>query len=159
MNKTLKDQLVRAMFRFKKTSVPSPPGINLHMGEFFTLAKIADNCLGSEGNSRFTDIHSKLHVSKPAFSQMLNSLEKKGYIQREIDQRDRRRLVTTLTPEGDKTLQAMKDHADKTITEIISRFGEENTMQLITLFNRFADISEEVERETIPKEIEGEKHD
>ncbi|HBG44499.1 MAG TPA: hypothetical protein DDX03_08385, partial [Firmicutes bacterium] len=82
-------------------------------------------------------------------------LEKKGYISREIDPRDRRRFITNLTPAGEQITVAMKEHADKAITQTIARFGEENMTQLINLFNQFIDIIEDAQNEFLSAEAEG----
>ena len=149
MNRKLKDSLVRSIFRFKKVGFQFPPGSNLRMGELFVMRRIAENALDSDDNVYAADIQNGLHVTRPAISQMLNSLEDRGYICREIDERDRRRLIITLTPKGVNILEAMKEYADRVIAETISRFGEENTVRLISLLNRFADISDELKSETL----------
>lgn len=149
MNRNLKDSLVRSIFRFKKVGFHFPPGTDLRMGEFFMMKQIAENALDSDDNVYATDIQNGLHVTRPAISQMLNSLEDKGYVCREIDERDRRRLIITLTPKGENILKAMKEHADRAIARIISRFGKEDTTRLISLLNRFADISDELKFESL----------
>ena len=92
------------------------------------------------------ELQKKLFISKPAVSQMYKSLEKKGYIYRETDKNDRRKVVVTLTPKGHEILQQVKEYFDDRLAEIITEFGEENTIQLIELFNRFADISESLNK-------------
>lgn len=149
MNIELKDSLVRSIFRFKKVGFRFPPGSDLRLGELYVMRLIAENALDSTENVYAADIQNGLHVSRPAISQMLNSLEEKGYIRREIDGRDRRRLLLTLTAKGEKIMQVMKGHANRVIAKIISRFGEENTTRLIGLLNRFADISDELKLETL----------
>ncbi len=155
MNTELKDSLVRSIFRFKKVGFHFPPGTDLRLGELYVMRLIAENALDSAENVYAADIQNGLHVSRPAISQMLNSLEEKGYIRREIDGRDRRRLLLTLTAKGEKIMQVMKGHANRVIAEIISRFGEENTTRLIGLLNRFADISDELKLEilTAPERV------
>lgn len=149
MNGKLKDSLVRSIFRFKKVGFQFPPGSNLRMGELFVMRRIAENALNSDDNVYTADIQNGLHVTRPAISQMLNSLEDKGYICREIDERDRRRLIITLTSRGESILKAMKEYADRVIAETILRFGKDNTTQLISLLNRFADISDVLKSETL----------
>ncbi len=152
----LTKELMNAIFRFKKISVNLPAELNLHIGELFIMCKI-DECLQEpDAEISMADIQSQLHVTKPAVSQTINSLEKKGFIKREINSSDRRRFIITLTPKGRRVTQAVKKHTDKMISEIIARFGEDNTKQLISLFNRFADISETTKIEISPAELEGE---
>lgn len=159
MNLNLKKEFVNLMFRLKKIRIAQLPGVNLHMGELFVMRKIAANPFNSEANSEvnvdMTNIQNSLCVTKPAVSQMFSALEKKGYISREIDPKDRRRFITSLTPKGEQITIAMKEHADKAITQTIARFGEENMTQLINLFNHFIDIIEDVQNEFLAAEAEG----
>ena len=150
MDSDLKEQLARSMFRFKKIGIHFPPELGVHTGEFFLLRRIAKNSCSS-----VADIQSKLFITKPAVSQMFNSLEKKGYIKREIDSNDRRKFVVTLTPKGHEILQDMQEYFKKMLTEMISRFGEDNTRQFIELFNRFANISDQLNSEGLKENSKG----
>lgn len=144
MERQLKEELARALFRFKKVGVHFPPQLDIHMGEFFLMYRLVKD--GSENQVSTADLQEKLFVTKPAVSQMYKSLEKKGYIQRETDKSDRRKVVVSLTPLGHEILQQVKEYFDSRLSEIIARFGEENTIQLIDLFSRFADISESLNK-------------
>jgi len=149
MDSTLKEQLARSMFRFRKIGIMFHQGFDVNMGEIALMKGIADNETGLEKKTCVADIQSNLYITKPAISQMYNSLEKKGYITREIDIKDRRKIVAILTPEGQNVLKFMKESSNHMVSEIISRLGEDDTRQLIELFNRFADISEELKNEMV----------
>ncbi len=147
MDYNLKEELIQAMFRFRKVamSINHATGSNsLHMGEAFVLGKIADQTFDA---NLVAQLQCELHVTKAAISQMLNGLESKGYITREIDKNDRRKFVATITPKGREVARCIAQHADGTINEILSRFGQQNTQQLITLFHGFADVIESVMRD------------
>lgn len=160
MNPNLKSEFINLMFRLKKIRIAQLPGVNLRMGELFVMRKIAAHPFDSDSSMDLADIQNSLHVTKPAVSQMFNALEKKGYINREIDPKDRRRFITSLTPAGEQITFAMREHADQAITKTIARFGEENIIQLINLFDHFIDIVEDVQTEFLSSEAEGaEKHD
>ena len=146
MGSQLKEQLARSLFRFKKVNVHFPPALDIHMGELFLMNKLVKNTSESDSHATTAELQKKLFVSKPAVSQMYKSLEKKGYIYRETDKNDRRKVVVTLTPKGHEILQQVKEYFDDRLAEIITQFGEENTIQLIELFNRFADISESLNK-------------
>lgn len=149
MENRLEEQLAQSVIRFKKVGITLPADVNIHIGEFFVMSKIARSSVSPEYELSPADIQKRLHITKPAVSQMYNSLEKKGYILREIDTNDRRKFVVTLTPEGQGVLERVKRFYDKRMSETISRFGEENTIQLIDLINRFTHISEELDREML----------
>ena len=155
MDTELRDRLVHSMFRFKKLGMIFPPGIDIHMGELFVMKSIEGNSSCPAHSSPVSDLPKHLMISKPAMSQLLNGLEKKGYIIREIDKLDRRKISVTLTPEGQNILTRTKDYADSMLETVISRFGEENTRQLIELFTRLTDISEEVKLESLNTDSKG----
>ena len=156
MENELRDRLMHAMFRFKKVGMIFPPGLDIHMGELFVMRNVDGNMPCPEHNSPVSDMPKHLMISKPAMSQLLNGLEKKGYIVREIDKADRRKIEVKLTPKGQETLVSTKDYADKMFDTVIARFGEENALQLLELFTRLTDISEEVKQELLNNDVKGE---
>jgi len=147
MDNSLKEQLIRSMFRFKKVGMAFRPRIDISMGEI-ALMKGLDDRSSNPGKKNFvSSVQKSLNITKPAISQMYNTLEKKGYITREIDTNDRRKIIVTLTPEGQEILKGMMGAADSLLNEVITRLGEEDTKQLIELFNRFVDVTESLRNE------------
>jgi DNA-binding MarR family transcriptional regulator len=53
-----------------------------------------------------TDLATQEHIRPQSLTRLLASLEKRGFVSRQSDEADRRRLLITLTPEGKKTLEA-----------------------------------------------------
>lgn len=146
MENHLKEQLARALFRFKKVGVDFPQELDISMGDLFLMNRLKTNTCESDNHATVADLQKKLFVSKPAVSQMYKSLEKKGYIQRETDKNDRRKVIVTMTPKGHEVLQSVKEYFDDRLSQIIEQFGEENTAALIDLFQRFADIAENLNK-------------
>lgn len=149
----LKEALARSILRFKKVILPFPPELDIHMGELFVLKNISEHSKGE--NIYVSDLQSNLFISKPAVSQMIGSLEKKGYLCRKPCLSDRRKIILTLTPKGLETVDTMSRHVSDVLDEIISRFGEANTSALIELFNSFADISDDVKDKITENHIKG----
>jgi len=158
MDNQLKDQLVLAMLRLRKVSMVYPPELNIRMGELFLMNKIAKNIACCEQNFQASDLSSHLFITKPAVSQMLNSLEKKGYISREIDKNDRRKRAVMLTAAGQEILEKTKAYTDHKLETTIRCFGEENTRQLIALFTLLSDISEDLNQKNLQPKDKGEDH-
>jgi DNA-binding MarR family transcriptional regulator len=152
MDRALKEQLGEAAMRFRKSGMPLHCGRDLHMGELMIMKRIAMYAGDPEKNASASDLQNNLYMTKPAVSQILNSLEKKGYISREIDRNDRRRIAVSLTEEGLCTLKDAREQTDRMFDAILSRLGEENIRQLIDLLTRMAEISEELRREKAEKE-------
>ena len=150
----IKEQFVVSLFRFRKIIMTFPSGLttplkelDISLAEMVLIKGIADNKPESEGNITITDIQNSLFVSKAAVSQMLGSLERKGYLTREVDKTNRRKLVVTLTARGQEALCVMEDKMSLLLSKIVSRAGEENTEQLISQINRFAEVMEELRDE------------
>jgi DNA-binding MarR family transcriptional regulator len=147
MPDTLKEQLVRSIFRFRKIGLTYHLGYDVNMSEIAVMTGIARNTEGEGARFCASDIQNNLYITKPAVSQLYGSLEKKGYILREIDTSDRRKILVTLTPKGAEVLKALKEDTSLLLEGVIARLGEGDTRQMIELFNRFADISEDIKGE------------
>lgn len=155
MEVQLKEQLISAMLRLRRLGLTFPPDLDIRMGEFFLLKAIARDEQCPDGNVHLAETHCHLHITKPAVSQMLNALENKNYIRREIDRGDRRRISVRLTPEGMRVLARAKEYMDQIMDRTTSRFGEGNTQQLVTLLHQLADVSEQIGKETSQENQKG----
>lgn len=144
MDDKIKEQFVHAMFRFRKMGMTLPAEFDIRMTELFLMKSIAKRTSCTNKSVHVSDIQSNLHITKPAVSQMLNALEKRGYVKREMDTEDRRKIAVTLTSDGQEILKQTEEYFNRRLEETISRFGEENTKQLTELFNLLTDISEDL---------------
>lgn len=147
----VKEQLVVSLFRFRKIGMVFPDGLSsqlkaldVSMTELVLMKAIADNELSSEENISIADIQNHLFVTKAAVSQMYAALEKKGYLNRETDKNNRRKLIVTLTSKGQEILSVMEDKMVQFLSELVHKVGEDNTEQLINLINRFAEALDEL---------------
>ncbi len=141
MDAPLREQFIGTMMRFKKASTNFPPEIDLHMSEFVVLVKIANQKQDGSADFCVSDVQNQLYISKPAVSQVLNSLENKGYIIRRTDTVDRRKIKVEVTAIGSEALTKAKAYLENTLDSVIARFGEDNMKQLIALFNQLAEIA------------------
>ncbi|WP_379136194.1 MarR family winged helix-turn-helix transcriptional regulator [Paenibacillus sp. sgz500958] len=91
--------------------------------------------------SKLSDL---LQISRPTASQMISSLEEKGYILREMSRSDRRVIYIRLTGKGDKVFETLMTRYLGILNEIIERVGREEIDQLIHLCDRFQNAVNEV---------------
>lgn len=143
----LKEQLLQSLFRVKSLSTAFPPGadeymekLNISIAEFVLMKAIEDNTLDSNENIQISDIQKYLFITKAAVSKMLGVLEKKGYVNRDIDQKNRRKLIITLTPKGKDVLKHTDKSFDDLLAKVISELGADDTKQFARIINRLADI-------------------
>jgi DNA-binding MarR family transcriptional regulator len=99
---------------------------------------------GSVANSFAEELQKYLHVSKAAISQNLMALEKKGLITRAVNPHDLRRFDFALTEKGKTFADHLHQHLDHSMDEFLTRMGERDTREYIRLFNKLADIMEDL---------------
>lgn len=140
MEDELKYGLIRVTSLCRKIEITFPAQIDIHYGEMVVLENIARCCSCPEECFSASDIQEQLHISKPAVSQTLNSLEKKGYITREINPDDRRKIAVSITEKGYQILMQSEAYVNEALEEILCRFGTDNMEVLIDQLNELADI-------------------
>jgi len=84
-----------------------------------------------------------LDISKQALAELLNKLEKRGYITREKSEKDRRSFVIKLTDAGCEAISEEKDEIDDDyIEEIFDSLSDKEQEDLINYMGRIIDTIE-----------------
>ena len=114
---------------------------DINPGEMFFMEEIlARKLSGDNSGNWLSSMSDYLHVSKAAVSQMLGTLEKKGFITRETNPDNRREIRVSLTEEGEKRVNEMQRLFSERTDILIERFGVEDTKELIRLVDKLTDI-------------------
>lgn len=149
----INNQLMSTFFRFRnfmkyfRSRISADlDGSDVGIAEIALMKAVANNTADSDENANIADIQGHLFVTKGAISQMLGALEKKGYLNREIDKSNRRKLIITLTPSGKELLGKVEHKLDLLLSEIIALIGKDDAMQLISIINRISDVAEKEEK-------------
>ena len=135
MSSELREQFFTSIVHFRKLESALSSECEMQMNEMVILQSIAGTCCQECPcmNLDVPKMQKKLNISKPAISYILNTLEKKKYITREIDPKDRRKVSISATPEGKAAAEESKKKYDEIWDEILTRFGEDNMRQLLDL--------------------------
>lgn len=147
MDGELRVQFFTAMMRFKKMEAAFSSECEIQMNELAILQSIAGSCGCGECcgiNLNVPEIQKQLHISKPAVSYILNTLEKKRYITREIDPKDRRKISINATPEGKAAADQLTQKCDAMWSLLLERFGEDDMRQLVALLTRLTGLCGEI---------------
>lgn len=143
-------ELIKTMHRFRRINTGMMFG-KLSRGEFFTLEIL--RCQGAEGTVQgiyVFELAEKLEVSPPAVSRMLRNMEEQGWIQRVVEQRDRRNTRVLMTPQGEKILKTAGVLLRGFSDNVVETMGEEELETLLRLWNRLIDtIESELEKRDI----------
>lgn len=140
MEDELKYGLIRVSSLCRKIEITFPAQIDIHYGEMVVLENIARCCACPDECFKASDVQEKLQISKPAVSQTLNSLEKKGYVTRQINPHDRRKIAVGITETGYQVLVQSESYVNAILEEVLCRFGTSNMEVLIEQLNELADI-------------------
>ena len=74
--------------------------------------------------------------TKGRISAILNSLEKKGFIGREIDKDNRRNIIVTLTDSGREYVTNELKECYKIISHVFEELGEKDSKKFVELTER-----------------------
>jgi len=88
------------------------------------------------------EISREMGISTARTAATLNSLERKGYIEREIDKNDRRRILVSLTNRGREHACQYHDAHMAALTEILRELGEDDAREFVRIIGRLGDIFE-----------------
>ena len=155
MDGDLQNQFFSAMMRIKKMGAMFFSECEIQMNELAVLQAIAGGCecdgCGSM-NLNVPEIQKRLHISKPAVTYILNALEKKDFIVRGIDPRDRRKISITATPAGKLAASKSIEKYDEMWGELVGRFGEDNMRELLALLGGLMDACGQMQCGETPPE-------
>ena len=82
-------------------------------------------------------------IGSGGVANLLNSLEKKGYVCRVMNPSDRRGIMVSLSDTGRQLVREKQLEAVKTTTGLLSRLGREDTENLIRIYQRMLNIAED----------------
>ena len=145
MDNLLKEQLFKTMFVSKKMMMITSANSGVPFAEYATLMHIFRLSQDDDAMAgvRVMKIKEHSHVSLPAVSQQLRSLEEKGLVQRNTTAEDRRVTLVSLTPAGQKILDHVRTGTDAVLEELVQNIGEANIREYIRLSNEIMKTLEE----------------
>lgn len=105
-------------------------------GEVVTLHYIMQH----NGDVLPSEISNDMDVSSARVAATLNSLENKGYITRQIDKNDRRRILVSLTPNGKEIASKNKEKIIRIVSKMLSDLGEHDAKEFVRITGKLANL-------------------
>jgi len=126
---------------------------NLSQGEYLVLRhiRLSNHPLPGDSqhkNIKAADLSDILELSRPSITRILNDLERKGFITRNIDNNDRRRVNIELTEAGMEALETANNRLLLLAERLVAVLGEADTDKLIELIDKLAAIYKEIAEES-----------
>ncbi|WP_379130110.1 MarR family winged helix-turn-helix transcriptional regulator [Paenibacillus sp. sgz500958] len=97
---------------------------------------------GAEG-LKVSEISRFLGLTPPTVTQLVNSLEAKGMVERQADPSDRRVVRIMLTEQGKAITLKAKNHLDESLSRLVEYLGEEDSNKLADLLLKVHDFREQ----------------
>lgn len=142
MDKILINEFLKLLTDMRKFSVSPKINLDIPRGELAALDTI--NVLNQSNTKATTSLLSeKLDISKPAVSQVINTLEKKGWVQREIDSNDKRIYCLSLTENGRNKLSDIYKKFSDSAGRVLSMLDEKDIENLIDITGKISKILEQ----------------
>lgn len=88
-----------------------------------------------------------LGVSTPTTSGILERVVARGWLRREHDPVDRRRLLLRITPEGEEVLASLEGPVLEAKAQVLDRLSDAELADLARLTERMQDVAEQIDAE------------
>ncbi len=98
-------------------------------------------CLKEEPMSA-GELSRAMAIGSGGVANLLNVLEKKGYVQRTMNPDDRRSVRVSLSASGRELVECKGEEAMRMTVGLLTRLGREDTEQLVRIYQKMLDIYE-----------------
>lgn len=118
-------------------SLPVPTDLTLRQLQVLACLRAAP---GSTGQA-LADL---LGVTTPTVSGLVDRVASKGWVERQQDPVDRRRVLLRLTPEAEEILTVLETPAQEIKQQILDRLEDQEVADLARLVGRMRDVAVEI---------------
>ncbi len=133
-------RLGKALVRLRRVQVSLPNSQDITVAELNAMLLLVDNEPGSPHNRFASEMAQTLQTSKAALSQMMNSLEERGFLRRDLNPENRRKIILTLTPMGQVAVKEAQQSFFTLMAKLVQEIGEEKAAVLTELMEECADL-------------------
>lgn len=102
--------------------------------------------LNQHDSANAKDLSQKLRINTSRVAAILNSLEKKGYIERRQDPRDKRMVRVLLTEAGIRYAEKRREEVIDLAAGTLAYLGEEDTREWLRIVGRLRERADEIVR-------------
>lgn len=117
---------------------------DLYGSELATLRIISGGLAAGEPMT-ISEIREMVGVTKSAVSQVISSLEEKGYTYKIKSEEDKRRMYLALTDDGKRIMEDINRLYKKRMNYIRKNFGEEEFDEFVRLFIKYIELCDSID--------------
>ena len=98
------------------------------------------NVLAAAGTLPMTELSSKLYITKPAVTNLVDRLEKNKFLKRIAEPGDRRVHLIRIDPKGEKLVQKMQASILESLLKTLEQFGASEKKTIIRFYKQLSEI-------------------
>ncbi|MFV0393942.1 MAG: MarR family winged helix-turn-helix transcriptional regulator [Coprobacillaceae bacterium] len=136
---------ITTLLRFKRVNV-CVFNSDANFNEFVVMHNIVQ-VNNNQSELKLTELSKRLYISNSAVSQILNSLEKKQYIIRQIDCNDRRRIIIMPTEKGKRYVEQTGALYEEKYQMLLKHFALDELEELLCLLDKLSNVYEKMKKE------------
>jgi DNA-binding MarR family transcriptional regulator len=132
----LANRLMEVFAQFKRLHMKHSPIDGLTPGEVMLLIRLSKLTRQEEQGMKVSDLSFHMRVMPPSITQLINTLEAGGYVERSMDRSDRRAVRVKLTKKGQEVVARANEVFSRRISGLIEYLGEEKSKELIDIMEK-----------------------
>lgn len=129
-------ELMVAFRKFGRASMQHRNVDGVKSSEMMTLFCIKRHMKPDSAGMKVSEISGLLQVTSPTVTQMINSMEEQGLVERTMDPADRRAVRVRLTAKGEEVSGQAAQKRSALFNGLVEHLGEEQSRQLAELLNK-----------------------
>jgi DNA-binding MarR family transcriptional regulator len=94
-----------------------------------------------QGPSRVSDLAQALQLTPAAITQLVADLERRGYVRRDRDERDRRAVVVSLTQAGEEVLAEHRQRRRSEMQRLVEALDPQDRQALVRILHRIREMN------------------
>lgn len=118
-------------------------------GSELAALRIISGSLAAGEPMTVSEISEMIGVTKSAVSQVISSLEEKGYTYKIKSEEDKRRMYLALTDDGERIMEDINRVYKKRLNYIRKNFGEEEFDEFVRLFIKYIELCDSIDWKSV----------
>lgn len=130
------EKLIKAFLQFRGADWTHKADTGYRNSEIKVLLCLYREKAEDRPHMRVSEISRKMRVTSPTVTQLLNSLETNGLVERTSDESDRRTVLVKLTPQGKTVVETARQEFYQFFSGLADYLGEEESGHLADLLSK-----------------------
>jgi DNA-binding MarR family transcriptional regulator len=132
----LAQEFIKIIAQFKKLGFAKDQNMPLKNNEYMLLFTLSNCRKAGTSGMKASEISDTLNITPGAVTHIINSLEKKGYVERVNDFTDRRIVLIKPNEKGNEVITMMNSMFFQKLKNIIEFLGDGDTKELIRILSK-----------------------